>query len=213
MDAHVLSVTHTEPLAFKRSAYAGHACAVRTAADVRSVLQYMHSTAPWMSSAVSPCAWRLEAEEGHDDHGDLGAGEKLLGLLQRWDVRNVIIVVTRHDSKSLHGGSFLAPEKLGIQRYRIVLGRAKHVLEQCYLASVNAGGGGGTRARGDSSVVAVAGPVVPAGTSGAKQNAGRGTAASSKGGAATVVQFRPSIPAYAGVPKKAGRPNHWQEGR
>ena len=130
----VLSVTHTDPHTFRRSTFAGHACAVRTEADVASVLRYMRESAPWDSSSVRPCAWRLDSgAEGSDDAGDVGAGEKLLHLLQRWDVKNVVLVVTRHDSDSLHGGGFLASEKLGVQRYRVILSRAKQVLEQCYL--------------------------------------------------------------------------------
>ena len=135
----VLSVTHTDPYTFRRSTFAGHACAVRTDADVASVLRYMSESAPWSNSSVKPCAWRLDSGvEGSDDAGDVGAGEKLLHLLQRWDVKNVVLVVTRHDSDSLHGGGFLASEKLGVQRYRIMLSKAKHVLEQCYLTALRA---------------------------------------------------------------------------
>lgn len=131
----VLAVTHTDPVTFKQCTFTGHACAVRNADEVRAVLAYMTQTRPWADSAVCPCAWRLMGdEEGCDDHGDLGAGEKLLHLLSRWDVRNVVLVVTRHNSGK--HGTFLGSEKLGIQRYRIVLGRAKHVLEQCYLNGI-----------------------------------------------------------------------------
>ena len=130
----VLSVTHTDPYTFRKSTFAGHDCAVRTESEVGSVLQYMSQSTPWDTCSVRPYAWRLESGgEGSDDLGDVGAGKKMLHLLQRWDVKNVVLVVTRHDSDSLHGGEFLASEKLGVQRYRIVLSRAKQVLEQCYL--------------------------------------------------------------------------------
>lgn len=138
-DGLLLAVTHTDPLTFKRCSFVGHACAVRSLVDVQTVATYLRTTPPWVGCTVRPCAWRLEgdeAAEGFDDFGDLGAGRKLLGLLQRWDVRNVVLSVTRHDDRGLPGGAFLAAERLGVQRYRVILGRAKDVLEQCYLATL-----------------------------------------------------------------------------
>lgn len=49
-------------------------------------------------------------EEGFCDNGDVGSGEKLLYLLQKWDVRHRVLVVTRID------GGFMRAELLGIRR-------------------------------------------------------------------------------------------------
>lgn len=48
--------------------------------------------------------------EGYYDNGDVGAGEKLLCLLQKWDVRRRVLVVTRID------GGFVMAELLGVRR-------------------------------------------------------------------------------------------------
>lgn len=49
-------------------------------------------------------------EGGYCDNGDVGSGEKLLYLLQKWDVRHKVLVVTRIDR------GFLKAELLGIRR-------------------------------------------------------------------------------------------------
>lgn len=59
------------------------------------------------SPAVAP---DTEEEEGFCDNGDIGSGEKLLYLLQKWDVRHRVLVVTR-----INGG-FMMAELLGIRR-------------------------------------------------------------------------------------------------
>lgn len=69
--------------------------------------------------------------EGYDDGGDPGCGAKLLHLLQRWDVQNVLLVVSVWEDG--------LPHRLRGQRYKIVLDRAKLVLEQCYEDAVAAG--------------------------------------------------------------------------
>lgn len=50
-------------------------------------------------------------EEGFCDKGDVGSGEKLLYLLQKWDVRHRVLLVTRID------GGFAMAELLGVRRY------------------------------------------------------------------------------------------------
>lgn len=51
-----------------------------------------------------------DAEEGFCDNGDVGSGEKLLHLLQKWDVRQRVLIVTR-----INGG-FMWAELMGIRR-------------------------------------------------------------------------------------------------
>ena len=50
-------------------------------------------------------------EEGYGDNGDVGSGEKLLYLLQKWDIRDRVLVVTR-----INGG-FARAELLGVRRW------------------------------------------------------------------------------------------------
>ncbi|CAN0026333.1 unnamed protein product, partial [Laminaria digitata] len=70
------------------------------------------------------------SEEGYCDNGDVGSGEKLLYLLQKWDIRDRVLVVTR-----INGG-FVRAELLGVRRYRFVIDRAKKLLENSDLASL-----------------------------------------------------------------------------
>ena len=67
--------------------------------------------------------------EGCGDGGDPGAGDKLLHLLRRWDIQNVVLCVTCWD-EGLRG-------RLGTRRFRLYLDCAKSVLEQCYMDSVS----------------------------------------------------------------------------
>ena len=49
--------------------------------------------------------------EDSDDVGETGTGDKLLHLLQRWDIQNAVLIVTRHDTG--------VPGRLGAQRYKV----------------------------------------------------------------------------------------------
>jgi len=124
-------VTSTEVLSFKRSRFSGHAAPVKSAEDIQQVLAMLRRP-----HVVSPYAYRLQgwdpaSQEGCSDGGDSGVGDKLLHLLQEWDVENVVLVVCRDDSKSLVGG-----DSLGVRRFKIVIDCAKAVLELCYLESL-----------------------------------------------------------------------------
>lgn len=73
---------------------------------------------------------RLQVIEGCDDDGDPGMGERMLEVLSRWDVQNVLLIVTRWDDG--------LPHRLGGQRFKVTLDRCKAVLEQCYLEALEA---------------------------------------------------------------------------
>ncbi|CAN0075784.1 unnamed protein product, partial [Sphacelaria rigidula] len=68
--------------------------------------------------------------EGSCDNGDVGSGEKLLYLLQKWNIWNTVLAVTRID------GGFVQAEILGIRRYKFVVDRANRVLESSHLGSL-----------------------------------------------------------------------------
>jgi hypothetical protein len=80
--------------------------------------------------------------EGCGDGEDPGSGDKLLDLLRRWEVQNVVLCVTCWDD-GLRG-------RLGSGRFRLYLDSAKSVLEQCYIDSVSVSG---SSTAGGSSIV------------------------------------------------------------
>lgn len=61
------------------------------------------------SDAKKELGWDQKTEHAYDN-GDVGSGDKLLYLLQKWDIRNAVLAVTRID------GGFAQAEILGIRR-------------------------------------------------------------------------------------------------
>ncbi|KAL4147440.1 hypothetical protein PRNP1_011196 [Phytophthora ramorum] len=80
------------------------------------------------STDNNPSAVNLVEES--DDNTLIGVGDRLLYLLQRWQVTNVVLVVAHHDSSL--SGRLLG----GAELYRLATEAAKLVLEQHYLDSV-----------------------------------------------------------------------------
>ena len=50
---------------------------------------------------------------------DAGTGDKLLHVLSKWDVLNVVVVITRWDD------SIMNSTRLGVQRFAVAMDRAK----------------------------------------------------------------------------------------
>ena len=137
-------ITHGQPILFKKSTFQAHAAPARTEDDVAWVLNFLRRSEKWKGCQYMPHAYRiamdvgaaavaesddvaeaLPAREGSEDHGESGAGDKLLHLLRRWGIQNVVLVLTRFDAGP--------PGRLGAQRFRVLQDRAKAVLEQCYV--------------------------------------------------------------------------------
>ncbi|EQC25075.1 hypothetical protein SDRG_17051 [Saprolegnia diclina VS20] len=81
-----------------------------------------------MADDASDMASRAVAElydvvEGAHDGGMFGAGDKLLYVLQRWDVHNVVLVVSRIDAS-------YSGQLLGANTYKLLVESAKQALEQ-----------------------------------------------------------------------------------
>jgi hypothetical protein len=135
----VVLITHGDQVQFKKSVYQAHATPVTTPEHINAALEHLRGRKASSRSAYAamPFAYRVQnfaggessLVEGHEDDGELGAGEKLLHLLVRWDIRNVLLIVTRRDTSGPSG-------RLGVQRYKVLLDRAKSVLEQCYVESM-----------------------------------------------------------------------------
>lgn len=111
---------------------------VRTVAEVKAISEAVSTTTEREAASaefVGPFAYRLQcvgqgrqqsarnmgdhnrasdddsnSQEGFCDNGDVGSGEKLLALLQKWDVRQRVLIVTRID------GGFMMAELLGVRR-------------------------------------------------------------------------------------------------
>jgi hypothetical protein len=138
-DEPVVMITHGDTVQFKKSVYQAHATPVTTPEHINAALEHLRGRKASFRSnyAAMPFAYRVQnfaggdssLVEGHEDDGELGAGEKLLHLLVRWDIRNVLLIVTRRDTSGPSG-------RLGVQRYKVLLDRAKSVLEQCYAESI-----------------------------------------------------------------------------
>ncbi|RHY33313.1 hypothetical protein DYB32_001732 [Aphanomyces invadans] len=71
----------------------------------------------------------VSTTEGSDDGQTIGAGDKLLQVLRRWQVCNAVVVVNRLD-RSLTGGL------IGAQTYKLIVESAKLALEQFALDSL-----------------------------------------------------------------------------
>lgn len=67
--------------------------------------------------------------ESWDDDEQYGVGDRLLHLLQRWQVENVLLVVARSDAS-------LSKRLIGPELFGLVLEAAKLALEQFYLVSM-----------------------------------------------------------------------------
>jgi hypothetical protein len=140
-----IPITHGESRMWRKAKFQAHAAPVRYLADVEYVVQQLSTSLPWSNANFQACAYRLSIDaaggggtganseeatvlEGQRDDGDPGVGDKLLYLLQRWEVQNVVLVVSAWDD-GIRG-------RLGAARYRVYLQHAKEVLEQCYLEAM-----------------------------------------------------------------------------
>ncbi|KAF0697387.1 Aste57867_11939 [Aphanomyces stellatus] len=111
-----------------------------SSADVPSLVQTLQKTNPRLRHSTHlPYAFRIvecadgettEVVEGGGDGGILGAGDKLLQVLRRWEVCNAVVVVNRAD-RSLTGRLIVA------QTYKLVVESAKLALEQFALESLH----------------------------------------------------------------------------
>ncbi|KAJ8599949.1 hypothetical protein CTAYLR_002825 [Chrysophaeum taylorii] len=114
----------TASVRFKRCRFTGHAVPVRSPEEALHAVESLRRP-----DCCVPYAYRLcGGEQGGGDEGDVGASDKLLHLLQHWDVENVAVVVCRDDSRT-----FIEPNFLGPRRFKPLLDCAKAVLELCYV--------------------------------------------------------------------------------
>eukprot|EP00949_MAST-11_sp_MAST-11-sp1_P001766 g1766.t1 len=146
-----IPITHGDPIMWERCKLQGQAAPIQSIEDMEHVIESLRYSHPWSAARCQPCAFRIAGKnadgadspiEGHSDGGDTGVGEKLLHLLRRWDVKNVVLAVTCWDT-GIKG-------RLGAARFRVYLDCAKSVLEQCYMESLRGPSQGGSVASSDA---------------------------------------------------------------
>ncbi|OQR83861.1 hypothetical protein ACHHYP_14192 [Achlya hypogyna] len=79
--------------------------------------------APDAADADAPVVELFNVVEGSNDGATFGAGDKLLRVLQRWDVHNVVLVVSRTDAS-------YSGQLIGAETYKLIVESAKLALEQ-----------------------------------------------------------------------------------
>lgn len=115
-------IVHGEPFTDRKSTFQGHACPVRSVADVRAFVALLLDDRKVERALHNMLAYRLVGDfviKDNDEDGEDGAGSKLAHLLELTKAENVAVVVTRW-----FGGVLLGPD-----RFRHINTAARDVLE------------------------------------------------------------------------------------
>lgn len=114
---------HTYP---SKSTFQAHVCCVMDTLQVVRVLERLRESPQFKSARSWPHAYRIispfngEVHEGAEDDEDPGAGQKMLGLLKRMGLENLLLVVSRWDSGPM--------DRLGIELFKCVNEQCKELL-------------------------------------------------------------------------------------
>lgn len=108
-----------------------HVCAIRSENEVTTVMQQLHKADQFQAVASWSYAYKLgssaspqESPEGFDDGEDEGCGEKVLGVLERFDLVGLLLVVSRWNDI----GASCGLESLGTSLYSAVVERCKDLI-------------------------------------------------------------------------------------
>ncbi|KAJ3377468.1 hypothetical protein HDU84_008614 [Entophlyctis sp. JEL0112] len=103
----------------KRSRFMAHISKVKTSDDVTSVVDTIRQSRVVRGSTHNIVAYRLASgKEAKDDDGETGAGDRILDLLARMKIVDVVVIVTRW-----YGGVPLGPS-----RFRIITNTVKSLI-------------------------------------------------------------------------------------
>lgn len=111
-----------------RSSFQAHVCCVMDPLQVTCVLDRLQENPHLQSARYWPYAYRIispfdgQTHEGCGDGDDLGAGEKMLGLLKRMELENLLIVVSRWDSGPA--------DRLGTELFKCINEQCKELLRE-----------------------------------------------------------------------------------
>eukprot|EP00742_Colponemidia_sp_Colp-10_P005819 GILJ01006223.1.p1 GENE.GILJ01006223.1~~GILJ01006223.1.p1 ORF type:complete len:532 (+),score=101.13 GILJ01006223.1:34-1596(+) len=137
------TIVHGKPLIDRKATYQAHAAAVSDISHVRIVMTELMKDIRFASSRSKVFAFRIlpkdyeqqvtngvhpdniKVEEAFEEDKEIGAGEKLLYLLQRLGVDNILLVVTKSE---VLGG--FCPS--GPSSYKNILERAKVLINELH---------------------------------------------------------------------------------
>lgn len=111
-----------------RSTFQSHVCCVMHPSQVPHVLQTLQASPHFQSVSHWPYAYRIispfdgQTHEGSDDGEDPGAGEKMLALLQRMGLENLLLIVSRWDTGP--------PDRLGLELFKCINQQCKELLRE-----------------------------------------------------------------------------------
>lgn len=111
-----------------RSTFQAHVCCVMHPSQVPHVLQTLQASPHFQSVRHWPYAYRIispfdgQSHEGSDDGEDCGAGERMLALLQRMGLENLLLIVSRWDTGP--------PDRLGLELFRCINQQCKELLRE-----------------------------------------------------------------------------------
>lgn len=137
----VESISFGKTFSYKKLSFQAFSAAISSAEQVRFVMSYLGNVnnmvhARFPSAKNKIVAFRVNQypphhgggdrvlNEGFDDDGEAGAGEKLLGLLQKMEVENILVIVCVWSSGAALGNL----QVRGGELYKVVLDRAKELL-------------------------------------------------------------------------------------
>lgn len=111
-----------------RSTFQAHVCCVMHPSQVPRVLETLRSNPHFGTVRHWPHAYRIisstdgQIVEGYGDDGDTSAGEKMLGLLKRMRLENLLLITSRWDT----GPS----DRLGTELFRCINEQCKALLRE-----------------------------------------------------------------------------------
>jgi len=98
------SITVGGPVQFHRSRLQAICAAITQSSHISLVLDQVAKDPRFQRATRKILAFRTEEEEGFDDCGEIGAGEKLLHMLEKMGVENILLVLCVWDD-GITGGS------------------------------------------------------------------------------------------------------------
>jgi len=155
LNAIVESISFAKPFHYKKLTFQAFSAAIANPEHVRFVLEYLGNVNNTLNSRFPSAknkiiAYRVNGGkdgittggplnqsvkvqgegtviEGFDDDGEAGSGEKLLGLLQKMEVENIIVIICIWSS-----GATLGNQVRGGELYKVILDRAKELLSSIH---------------------------------------------------------------------------------
>ncbi|CDW88384.1 UNKNOWN [Stylonychia lemnae] len=139
LNAVIESISFGKMFNHKKMSFQAISAAISHQEQVRFVKTYLSSSSNTMHSKfpssknkvlayrvnqIDPVSQQPKLEEGYDDDGEPGAGDKLLGLLQKMEIENILVFVCIWNTGAQIGQQLLR----GGELYRIVVERGRELL-------------------------------------------------------------------------------------